>query len=153
MHLHQGQRCRCVWAHTARCPTVAPVNLSVSGPLVEFSAPIDRGAAGLARDFVRKTLADLGYRGDHGDVVLVVSELVSNALRHTATIPIVRLGGNAGRLRIEVQDGSPVMPRRSAVVGGWGLQLVQRLTAAWGARAEHDGKVVWCEMVADAATA
>ncbi|MFE2752799.1 ATP-binding protein [Actinosynnema sp. NPDC059335] len=129
------------------------MNLSVSGPLVEFSAPIDRGAAGLARDFARKTLADLGYRGDHGDAVLVVSELVSNALRHTATIPVIRLGGDARRLRIEVRDGSPVMPRpqRSATVGGWGLQLVQRLTAAWGARPEHDGKVVWCEMVADAA--
>ncbi len=129
------------------------MDLSVSGPVAEFSAPIDRGAAGLARDFVRKTLADLGYRGDHTDVVLVVSELVSNALRHTATIPVVRLAGDVRRVRIEVADGSPELPhlRLAAAVGGWGLQLVQRLTTAWGANPGPGGKVVWCEMAAAAA--
>ncbi|WP_123747762.1 ATP-binding protein [Saccharothrix texasensis] len=124
----------------------------MSGPVAEFSAPADRGAAGLARDFVRKTLTDLGYLGDHSDVVLVVSELVSNALRHTATIPVVRLAGDALRLRVEVEDGSPVLPRArlSATVGGWGLQLVQQLTTAWGATPEPGGKVVWCEMAVEA---
>jgi signal transduction histidine kinase len=133
-------------------PHSTNVELSVSGPVAEFSAPIDRGAAGLARDFVRKTLADLRYLGDHGDVVLVVSELVSNALRHTATIPVIRLTGDALRLRVEVEDGSPVLPRArlSATVGGWGLQLVQHLTTAWGAHHEGGGKVVWCEMTAAA---
>lgn len=128
------------------------VDLSVSGPVAEFSPPVDRGAAGLARDFVRKTLLDLGYRGDHSDAVLVVSELVCNALRHTATIPVIRLAGDVRRLRIEVQDGSPVLPRPrlSATVGGWGLQLVQQLTTAWGASPERGGKVVWCEMAVDA---
>ena len=127
------------------------MDLSVSGPVAEFSAPIDRGAAGLARDFVRKTLSDLGYLGDHHDVVLVVSELVSNALRHTATFPVIRLAGDVRRLRIEVADGSTVLPRplRSATAGGWGLLLVQKLTTAWGANPERDGKVVWCEMAAD----
>ncbi|WP_141983549.1 ATP-binding protein [Saccharothrix saharensis] len=122
----------------------------MSGPVVEFSAPIDRGAAGLARDFVRKTLADLGYAGDHSDVVLVVSELVSNALRHTTTIPVIRLAGDVHRLRIEVADGSPVLPRLSATVGGWGMQLISRLTNAWGAVPDRGGKVVWCEMSAEA---
>jgi hypothetical protein len=126
------------------------VDLSVSGPVVEFSAPIDRGAAGLARDFVRKTLADLGYAGDHSDVVLVVSELVSNALRHTTTIPVIRLAGDVRRLRIEVADGSPVLPRLSATVGGWGMQLISRLTTAWGTAPDRGGKVVWCEMSAEA---
>ncbi|WP_158845517.1 ATP-binding protein [Saccharothrix deserti] len=126
------------------------MDVSLSGPVAEFSAPAVRGAAGLARDFARKTLTDLGYLGDHGDVVLVVSELVSNALRHTSSVPVIRLAGDRHRLRIEVEDGSPVMPRPrlSATVGGWGLQLVQGLSAAWGARAERGGKVVWCEMAA-----
>jgi hypothetical protein len=132
-------------------PQSTSVDLSVSGPVAEFSAPVDRGAAGLARVFVRKTLADLGYRGDHSDAVLVVSELVTNALRHTTTIPVIRLAGTVHRLRIEVEDGSPVLPRTrlSAAVGGWGLQLVQLLSTAWGARPQHGGKVVWCEMAAD----
>ncbi|MFD0205552.1 MULTISPECIES: ATP-binding protein [Saccharothrix] len=126
----------------------------MSGQVARFSAPIDRGAAGLARDFVRKTLADLNYTGDHSDVVLVVSELVSNALRHTATNPLIRLAGDARRLRIEVADGSPVLPRLrlSATVGGWGLQLVQQLTTDWGAHPEPGGKVVWCEMTAETGT-
>jgi two-component sensor histidine kinase len=82
----------------------------------------------------------------------VVSELVSNALRHTATVPVIRLAGDVRRLRIEVSDGSPVLPRPqlSATVGGWGLQLVQQLTTAWGANPDRGGKVVWCEMVAEA---
>ncbi|MEU4745526.1 ATP-binding protein [Actinosynnema sp. NPDC023658] len=128
------------------------MDLSVSGSVVEFSAPVDRGAAGLARDFVRKTLVDLGYSGDHSDVVLVVSELVTNALRHTATSPVLRLLGDGGRLRIEVADGSVVLPRPrlAATSGGWGLQLVQRLSETWGAYAERGSKVVWCEMVAGA---
>ncbi|XVS67881.1 ATP-binding protein [Actinosynnema sp. CA-299493] len=129
------------------------MDLSLSGPVAVFSAPLDRGAAGLARDFVRKTLIDLGYLGDHSDVVLVVSELVSNALRHTTTIPVVRLAGNALKLRVEVEDGSPVLPRvrLSAAVGGWGLQLVQQLTTVWGSNPEAaGGKVVWCEMAVEA---
>ncbi|WP_146173740.1 ATP-binding protein [Saccharothrix carnea] len=130
------------------------MDLSVSGSVARFSAPVDRGAAGLARDFVRRTLGDLRYLGDHSDVVLVVSELVSNALRHTATAPLIRLSGDARRLRIEVVDGSPVPPRLrlSASVGGWGLQLVQQLATDWGAHPEPGGKVVWCEMAAETGT-
>lgn len=126
----------------------ASVDATISGPVAVFSAPAVRGAAGLAREFVRKTLADLGYVGDHGDVVLVVSELVTNVLRHTAGIPVIRLAGDVRRLSIEVEDSSPVLPRTrlSGVAGGWGLQLVGRLSTAWGARAERGGKVVWCEM-------
>ncbi|MFI9009885.1 ATP-binding protein [Actinosynnema sp. NPDC053489] len=121
---------------------------SLFGVVAEFSAPCDRGAAGLARVFTRGALARLGYDGDHDDVVLVVSELVSNALRHTATVPVIRLAGDRHRVRVEVADGSPVLPRRASGEG-WGLLLIQRLTTAWGATPAPGGKVVWCEMAAD----
>lgn len=128
------------------------VDVSLSTSVAEFSAPAGRGAAALTRDFVRRTLVDWGYRGNHDDVVLVVSELVTNALRHAAGTPLLRLVGAGPGLRIEVADASPALPRSrpAGTSGGWGLTLVQRLTARWGADPRPDGKVVWCEMAAGA---
>ncbi|MFT7839874.1 ATP-binding protein [Saccharothrix sp. BKS2] len=128
------------------------MDVSVTNPVAEFSAPPGRGGAALARDFVRRTLADWGYRGDHDDAVLVVSELVTNTLRHASGVPLLRLVGAARGLRIEVADSSPVLPRSRppGSSGGWGVPLVQRLTACWGTEPRSGGKVVWCEMPATA---
>jgi anti-sigma regulatory factor (Ser/Thr protein kinase) len=115
---------------------------------VELRLPRDDSGASVARDFVRETLpAPEGWRED---VVLVVSELVTNALLHGTGTPVLRLAGTAARVRIEVLDQSPVLPaiRVSGPDGGWGLPLVARLTTGWGAYHHDGGKVVWCEMAA-----
>ncbi|GGO27244.1 hypothetical protein GCM10010116_54620 [Microbispora rosea subsp. aerata] len=79
---------------------------------------------------------------------LVVSELVTNAMRH-GTGPIqLRLIRNR-TLICEVSDGSNTAPhlRRARVFdeGGRGLLLVAQLTQSWGTRQTACGKTIWCE--------
>ncbi|WP_253767285.1 ATP-binding protein [Goodfellowiella coeruleoviolacea] len=115
----------------------------------ELSLPDDSRGVALAREFARKALVAWSYPGWHDDVVLIVSELVSNALRHGRGAPVLRLANTGARLRVEVADQSPVLPtlRPAGATGGWGLRLVGRLAADWGVVPEDGGKTVWCELV------
>jgi len=84
------------------------------------------------------------------DVLVVVSELASNAIRHARTGFSVRVCDLPDHVRIEVADhgtGWPV-PRReeAASGGGMGLSLVEALSDRWGATARPTGKVVWAEL-------
>ncbi|WP_051717923.1 ATP-binding protein [Streptomyces megasporus] len=120
---------------------------------VESRLPRSGDSAARARDLTRELLDGCAYRGRFEDVVLVVSELTSNALRHGCGAPTLRLEGDARRIRVEVSDGSPAFPepRTPGPDGGWGLTLVARLAAAWGVSGRGSGKTVWCEMVFDEA--
>ncbi|MEV7596022.1 ATP-binding protein [Kitasatospora sp. NPDC089797] len=86
------------------------------------------------------------------DVLLMVSELVTNACLHAAGGPSeLRLRWDGLRLRVEVVDGSPVPPRLRrygdpAQPGGHGLRVVDRLARAWGCVPEGQGKRVWLEV-------
>ncbi len=116
-----------------------------------FSA--DPGVARAARSAVRDQLRlwDLDSVGDLA--ALLVSELVTNALRH-ATAPIgvrlVRPSGLAGVLLVEVSDPLPDPPRardaRPDDEGGRGLQLLTSASRRWGTRPGADGKTVWFEL-------
>lgn len=87
--------------------------------------------------------------------LLLVSELVTNAIRHGA--PPVRLSLHLDRdpasLRVEVTDSSPAPPRVGSTVepdqtGGRGMLIVQQLAARWGSNisATRLGKTVWFEL-------
>jgi hypothetical protein len=124
----------------------------------QVSLPEEYGSPALAREFTQQALNRWQYRGRHDDVILIVSELVANALVHGHGSPVLRLRGTpsedgqrAGGIRVEVSDDSPVLPAvrgpDPAPAGGLGLKLVERLAAAWGAAPRGDGgKVVWCEL-------
>ncbi|WP_243866319.1 ATP-binding protein [Actinophytocola oryzae] len=110
-------------------------------------------SAAVARQFTRSTLArwQNGTRGEHvEDAVLVVSELVTNALLHGHGTPLVRLLGSGDRIRVEICDDSPLLPIAPRVTpsGGLGLRVVEQLSSAWGASRRGRGKVVWCELPA-----
>ncbi|MEU9240585.1 SpoIIE family protein phosphatase [Streptomyces sp. NPDC048385] len=80
---------------------------------------------------------------------LVVSELVTNAIRYGGSPIRLRLIRDTGTLICEVSDGSSTAPhlRRARVFdeGGRGLLLVARLSRRWGTRQTAAGKTIWCE--------
>ena len=80
---------------------------------------------------------------------LLVSELVTNAIKYANGEIELRLVLEADSLVCEVHDSSPALPRVLQVdrdaENGRGLHVVSQLAARWGARRTHSGKVVWCE--------
>ncbi|KAB1143642.1 ATP-binding protein [Streptomyces luteolifulvus] len=89
------------------------------------------------------------------DAVLLVSELVGNAVRHTgARVFGLRMRRRRGWIRIEVRDpsrGLPcLMPVQDMDISGRGLFLVDKLSDRWGVDLLPRGKTTWFEMrVAD----
>ncbi|MET8111904.1 ATP-binding protein [Streptomyces prasinus] len=127
--------------------------IHTEGDHVTWTFPADPGAVGAARSTVRAQLHGWGLDGVGDLVTLLVSELVTNALRH-ATGPIgvslVRPSGHDGILRVEVSDPLPEFPHervaRPGDEGGRGLQLVASTTRRWGTRPGDVGKTVWFEL-------
>ncbi|WP_372409293.1 ATP-binding protein [Streptomyces luteireticuli] len=117
----------------------------------EWSFPAEAGAVRTARTLVRDTLREWGLDAVTDVTVLLVSELVTNSLRH-ATGPIgVRMYPRAGHvLQVEVSDPLPDPPRERAAAsddeGGRGLQLVALASRRWGTRPGVNGKTVWFEL-------
>lgn len=105
-------------------------------------------APGLARRMLREVCATRPALYD--DAALLVTELVSNAVRHAGTDVVVRAYLATDVLRLEVIDGSrrPVRARVAAhsEEGGRGLVLVDALADRWGVDARSDGKQVWVEL-------
>lgn len=89
------------------------------------------------------------------DAVLLVSELVGNAVRHTgARVFGLRMHRRRGWIRVEVRDpsrGLPcLMPVQEMDISGRGLFLVDKLADRWGVDLLPRGKTTWFEMrVAD----
>jgi anti-sigma regulatory factor (Ser/Thr protein kinase) len=120
---------------------------------VELRAALqdDPGEVRRARRMVASRLARWGVVDDDCVVVLLVSELVTNALRHGAP-PLWLVAKNGGdTVRIEVYDAAPgVTPKlrhgRTDMTGGRGLWLVDILASRWGWSESAHGKSVWFEV-------
>jgi anti-sigma regulatory factor (Ser/Thr protein kinase) len=86
-------------------------------------------------------------------LVLIGSELVTNAVLHARTELTLTLELRGDRVRISVQDRSqaPATLRhyRADALTGRGLGVVAALSDTWGISAASDGKVVWAELAAD----
>jgi two-component sensor histidine kinase len=127
----------------------------------------DPAEVGRARRWARARLSGSGYEPDSAlaeTLVLVVSELVTNAVVHTGRPAVLRLlfplagepGGSAemalppAPVRIEVADASDSAPCPRHAGGGEtngrGLDLVQVLCDRWGWYPDGAGKRVWCEI-------
>ncbi|MER5960616.1 ATP-binding protein [Streptomyces sp. NPDC001893] len=104
-----------------------------------------------ARRLVRAQLGDWELEGLADTAELLVSELVTNALRHTRGPLRLNLQVRGSRLRCEVEDTDPTGPVRSVVdadaEGGRGTELLDLLTEAWGSTRTATGKTTWCEML------
>lgn len=106
-------------------------------------------APGRARRLARRALSRWGLDEMSDEVELLVSEVVTNAVRYAERPVTLRLL-RTDILRCEVGDDSPQLPRqrraRETDEGGRGLFLVNRLARRWGATRLSTGKVVWFEM-------
>ncbi|MEV5310033.1 SpoIIE family protein phosphatase [Streptomyces sp. NPDC052610] len=115
----------------------------------DWTLPREPRSVGRAREYARGQLLSWDLEPLVDTAELLVSELVTNALRY---------GEGEIRLRLlldrtlvcEVWDSGLVQPRRRRArdtdEGGRGLQLVGLLSAAWGSRRTHRGKTVWFEL-------
>lgn len=116
----------------------------------------DPNAAAQARDFLTCRAAQWRLDGqlDLDTVVLLASELVTNAILHTRSLITLRLFADADLVRVEVDDGSSVLPVPGVLdmtaMSGRGLMLVQQMSSRWGVRPAPDqGKTVWFELATD----
>ncbi|WP_181806509.1 ATP-binding SpoIIE family protein phosphatase, partial [Streptomyces shenzhenensis] len=109
-------------------------------------------AARHARRFSRRVLRSWGVIDDAMDAaLLVVSELVTNALIHTDGPVRLDLTLVEHRLRIAVADASPRSPVKPTSIGweatgGRGILLVEAVSAAWGTVPASGGKQVWADL-------
>ncbi|MEU0334257.1 ATP-binding protein [Streptomyces sp. NPDC006193] len=125
----------------------------------------ESGVVPLARDFTRQALYAWGWlpaatadqRAAAEDVLLVVSELVTNACLHAEGPDDLLLSCDNKVIRVEVSDRgagqpAPRTPHRAGRPGGHGMFIVQRLCLDWGVfRATgRPGKTVWAELGAPA---
>ncbi|MCF2127623.1 ATP-binding protein [Strepomyces sp. STD 3.1] len=133
----------------------------------------DPSEVGRARRWARSRLAGSAIRADESlaeTLVLLVSELVTNAVVHTGRSAVLRLvlpeaapgepegpgePGEPGKpeeitVRLEVDDASDLAPVPRCVgdeaTGGRGLALVDGLADRWGWSREGTGKRIWCEL-------
>lgn len=117
-------------------------------------------SVGRARAELRKTLASWSLTVIEDAASIVLSELLTNAVRHGCVSPgreieTRHLRPAGGLLRIEVHDTAderPVLTVPAAdASGGWGLPLVEALADRWGVSDRvGPGKVVWAELAVPA---
>lgn len=104
----------------------------------------------LARRFARTALRETST--DVDTVLLLVSEVVTNAVLHARSEIRLVIEDRDERVRVEVHDGSPVPPRmhhfQVSSGTGRGLRMLDRLAASWGVVpvSRGTGKVVWFEV-------
>ncbi|MGW3567648.1 ATP-binding protein [Streptomyces sp. NPDC000941] len=125
-----------------------------------------------ARRWARSRLAGSGIGVDEPlaeTLILLISELVTNAVVHTGCPAVLRMlfpaqgdvggpgaggrggwGPGSGTVRVEVADASGRAPRRRCAgeeaTNGRGLELVDGLADRWGWHPEGAGKRIWCEV-------
>ncbi|WP_030986814.1 ATP-binding protein [Streptomyces sp. NRRL S-1813] len=114
----------------------------------------ERRSVPLAREFVRAALVEWGAGERAEAVLLCVSELATNALRHGVPpgrgFQLYVWPPAGGVLRLEVHDSGDGWPRvrtggGPVDEGGRGLLLVEALADKWGVGERMPGKIVWCE--------
>jgi serine/threonine-protein kinase RsbW len=119
--------------------------------VLRLALPPDVPAVRLARRATRDALVFWQLEHLEEDAVLLVSELVTNAVRHAMDTGAIGLELTSSRawLRVEVQDGDPHWRQKDSLddcdESGYGFVLVDSLADRWGVRRASAGKAVWAE--------
>jgi serine/threonine-protein kinase RsbW len=123
--------------------------------IVSTALPGDSRSPGQARAWVDRWLDTWGI-DDEGVTTLLVSELVTNAVKHTRAAPTLALAVAGGMIEAGVTDGGslrgPIPVQREVVAPGSvrvlsetgrGLMIVEALSDDWGVTPNGTGKQVW----------
>lgn len=124
------------------------VEVSDSALRQERHLPAVRASHGAARDFVRCRLMIWGRDDIVDDALVIIGELLTNALIHAPSPEyVVAVDWNGGMIRLEVWDTSPFLPHKLPIdldnVHGRGMRIVDALSEVWGWRIAASGKCVW----------
>jgi anti-sigma regulatory factor (Ser/Thr protein kinase) len=118
---------------------------------MDWEGPLepDRNSVAVARRFAQAHFERVTPRC-LSDLLLVVSELATNAVMHACTRFSVGLNLSGGVARIEVVDGAPDLPSERSLAlstsNGRGLLIVATLADEWGVDWHQDTKTVWAEL-------
>jgi serine phosphatase RsbU (regulator of sigma subunit)/anti-sigma regulatory factor (Ser/Thr protein kinase) len=127
---------------------VARTRMLAADSTAAWDVPSEPAAVGRVRASAARTLAGWGLAESAFTTELILSELVTNAIRHADGPIRVRLIRDR-TLICEVADGSSTAPhlRRASATDedGRGLFLVAQFAERWGTRYTAEGKVVWAE--------
>ena len=126
-----------------------PLSRSAGRRSAQLTLPPNATSPARARRFVTSTLAAWRVESSGDDLLLLASELVTNALLHARTPMTIRLDDEGDDVvRLAVIDGSPlgIQQRRFSVESGTGrgLRLLDAVALDWGVRHGRNGKTVWC---------
>ena len=116
--------------------------------------PASRLSALAARDWASRSECAQRFPSLLDDALLLISELVTNAVMHGRPTIVLAIGCDRDGLRVYVRDGSATLPQpRDAgpgADGGRGMHLVGLLSHSWGVNPVDDaygvGKEVWFEL-------
>lgn len=119
---------------------------------MRIALPCDSLAPVVARRHLA-TLPSLGWL--LGDAMLVATELVTNAVRHSSChrgdVLVVSVSRDSAHVRVAVHDpgrsgDAARIARRPAHDGGLGLRIVEQLAVRWGSQRDDDGYEVWADL-------
>ncbi|MFB7758804.1 ATP-binding SpoIIE family protein phosphatase [Streptomyces xiamenensis] len=127
----------------ARTRALSPAQVST------WEVPAEPTAVGRARELAARQLTSWGLEDAVFTTELVVSELVTNAIRHAGGPIQLRVIRERGVI-CEVSDGSSTSPHlrraRAYDENGRGLFIVAHLAQRWGSRQSSTGKTIWAEV-------
>lgn len=118
-------------------------------PSTSVSLGISPSSAAAAREFARERLEAAGWDAEASErVILLVSELVTNAIVHADSVAELTIDLTDDLVHVTVIDDSPsppvlTKPFPSDTASGRGMHLVQHLSTSWGVEPHPRGKCVW----------
>ncbi len=126
-----------------------------SGDVAHWELAPDPSEVPRARELVREQLLEWGLLSIERTAELIVSELVTNAVRHARGGPVRLRLVRSGTLLCEVEDADHTLPSLlgagPGVEFGRGLRVVAHLAREWGTSRTATGKTVWFELTAPTA--
>ena len=142
---------RAQWAQTDGRESSATESTSLgSSRVLSVELPPEPTSAGRARVLARERLGAVCTPDVLDTIVLLVTELVTNAVLHAGTPLHLTIETTTEHVRLCVADSSRQIPEAngydSDAVSGRGLSLVERLASTWGVDQTPSGKIVWCEI-------